>query len=128
MTAIASAEAYFRVVEDGLPKKLHREITSAMYCLNAFERVDGKPCLITTSEIAGAIRVQRDLISPRMPELLRLGVVKKCARKKCTVTGFSCGTWVLTGNKAVVPNKRYFMECSHCDGHGKIEIFKSAVE
>ena len=117
MTALSSKEAYEQILASGLIKKLHKGIVESMYHDQNF-RIS-----MTTREIAVACRVQRDSISPRLPELKRLGVVMTGPRRMCSFSGFKCVTWRLTGNPPVEPPKRYFMSCEHCHGKGKVEIF-----
>ncbi len=119
MTLSTSQEAYAKVCETGLVKKLHKEIVVAM--LRETHSVLQKS--LTTSEIAAALGIVRDLVSPRMTELEALGVVKRWDRRACRITGYSCGTWTLTGKPPVVPPKKHFMKCSNCDGKGKIQLF-----
>ena len=52
---------------------------------------------LTDHEIAKQIAKPRDTASPRVRELIRLGIVQEVGERECAITGFRCRTVGLTG-------------------------------
>ena len=84
------------------------------------------PC--TDSEIMANLGFKdRNAVSPRRNELMKLEIVKKHNVRNCKITGYKATTWTID-NKVVwfmIIGERMIsktVQCKHCNGKGRIKI------
>jgi DNA-binding Lrp family transcriptional regulator len=85
-TRRTSAQAYHQIEAEGLLSKLKLAVYQELFHHGP----------LTAKEVAKRLGAERDSISPRMKELVRLGVVAEAGERFCTVSEREAVAWDVT--------------------------------
>lgn len=114
MTRETSRQAYNEIVENGLLSERKMQVYKTLFFNPGITQNE---CHAVISEFN---KITKQSIGPRFAELLRIGVIKECGKRVCSITGKTCLIWRTTKNLPAKLEKPEKIKCATCDGKGYI--------